>query len=432
MRRTVCVLAMLVALGLAAFGQAPAAASGWAGRWDGQLDLAQGQMPFSVRIVDAGALLDLPGAQLYGYPSAGARLSADSLELSFAFGGGMMVLSGALVSGSVDGSFRQGDGPDAPGGAFSMARSPAQPDPATARAITAPDGARLEGTLLEPATGATAPARPPLVILHAGLGAADRDGNNYNVPGRNDALRLLAEELRARGVATYRYDKRGSGVSSWLVKREQDLSIEAWIHDMAAAAKELSSSGRYSGVWLLGLNDGAVVAVAAANECVADGTQVAGTIVACASADGTLDAFRKAVRQAPDDQRAAGEAIIDALLAGHQVETPSGYYAAAFRPSFQPYLIEAFRRDIETELARWNGPCLLVQGDMDMQATLADFIALGAARPGATSIIVPRMNHVLKDVSQDVEENRAAFSDPSYRVSSALVDAIAEFVTPLP
>jgi len=422
----------MATIGAAAFGQAPTAASGWEGRWEGQLDLAEGQMPFSVRIVDAGALIDLPGAQLYGYPSAAARLSADSVELSFAFGGGMMLLSGSLVSGRVDGAFRQGDGPDAPGGTFSMVRSETQPDQATARAMTAPDGARLAGTLLEPAGGVPSATRPPLVILHAGLGAADRDGNNYNVPGKNDALRLLAEELLARGVATYRYDKRGSGASSWLVKREQDLSLEAWIDDMAAAAKELSSSGRYSGVWFLGLNDGAVVAVAAANECVAAGTKVAGTIVACASADGTLDAFRKAVQRAPDDQRAAGEAIIDALLAGHQVETPSGYYAAAFRPSFQPYLIEAFRRDIETELARWNGPCLLVQGDMDMQATLADFIALGAARPGATSIIVPRMNHVLKDVSQDVEENHAAFSDPSYRVSSVLVDAIAGFVAVSP
>lgn len=374
-------------------------------------------------------MLDLPSAQLYGYPSAAAQVSGDSVALSFAFGGGMMNFSGLSANGRVEGSFRQGDGPDAPGGTFFMARSATQPDASALHEFTAPDGAVLAGTLLVPAGAVAAAARPPLVILHAGLGAADRDGNNYNVPGKNDALRLLAEELLARGIATYRYDKRGAGESSWLVRREEDMSLEAWIQDMAAAARQLSASGRYSGVWLLGLNDGALVAVAAANECVAAGTNVAGTIVTCASADSTLDSFRKAVRQAPDDQRVEGEAIIATLIAGHRVDSPSGYYAAAFRPSFQPYLIEAFRRDIKAELALWNGPCLVVQGDMDMQATLADFMALGAARPSAMTIIVPRMNHVLKDVSQDVEENHAAFSDPSYRVSTILVEAVAEFAS---
>lgn len=416
-------------IGLPASAQSSGAAPAWLGRWNGELALAQGKMPFSLRMVEEGALLDLPGAQLYGYPSAASSVEGGALRLSFAFGGGMMHFSGTANNGRVEGSFVQGEAADAPGGTFFMERSSVQADAATSYAVRAADGAILSGTLLEPAAGAAGAEKPPLLILHAGLGAADRDGNNYNVPGKNDALRLLAEDLLAKGVATYRYDKRGSGASTWLSRREEDLSLESWIRDLSAAARELSDSDRYSGVWLLGLNDGALVAVAAANGCSAAGTRVSGAIVACASADGTLDAFREAVARSPAEERAEGEAIIAALLDGHLVESPSSYYAAAFRPSFQPYLIEAFRRDIETELSRWHGPCLLVQGDMDMQATLGDFIALQSARPGATTIIVPRMNHLLKDVSQDVEENRASFSDPGYRVSALLVDEIVGFVS---
>ena len=141
-----------------------------------------------------------------------------------------------------------------------------------------------------------------------------------------------------------------------------------------------------------------------------------------------MDAYRKAVSRAPDDEKSEGEAIIAALLAGRRVDAPSDFYAAAFRPGFQPYLIEAFRRDLRTELARYAGPCLLVQGNMDMQATLADLLALRAARPDALAAMPARMNHVLKDVSQDVEDNRAAFADPSYPVSAELVDDIAAFV----
>ena len=151
--------------------------------------------------------------------------------------------------------------------------------------------------------------------------------------------------------------------------------------------------------------------------------------MACASADGVLDAFSKAVARAPEDQRGAGEAIIASLVAGRRVERLPEFYTAAFRPSIQPYLMEAFRRDIETESAAFSGPCLLVQGNMDMQVTLVDFLALQAARPDASTLMPRRMNHVLKDVSNDVEENMASFSEPGYPVSLEFVDGLVDFVT---
>ncbi|PKL09562.1 MAG: hypothetical protein CVV51_03205 [Spirochaetae bacterium HGW-Spirochaetae-7] len=400
----------------------------WEGRWEGSLELADGRMPFGLSIVEGGALLDLPGAELFAYPSVLAQASPDAIRLSFAFGAGAMTMIGTLSLGRVDGQFRQGSGDDAPGGTFSMQRAAVQPDPKATFRFAGHDGVALSGSLLVPADGEAGRSKPPLVIMHAGLGAADRDGNNYNMPGRNDSLRLLAEALAARGVATYRYDKRGAGVSSWLVPTEDDQSIEAWIEDLEAASTALSGTGRWSGVWLLGLNDGAIVAAAAANGLSRAGRPVAGIVVACASADGPLDAFMKAVAAAPEIIRAEGDAIIAGLLAGRRVESMSAFYSGAFRPGIQPYLIEAFKRDLEPELSMLSVPALIAQGDMDMQVTLADFVALGTARPDALTVIVPRMNHLLKDVSQDVEENMASFSDPSYPVSAIFADAVAEFV----
>lgn len=414
----------LAAMALSAFAQAPAAGSGasyWLGRWDGRLEIGEGGVPFSVRVVDGGALLDLPGEELYGYPSASAEASANGVWLAFRFGGGLLELAGRLDGGRVAGAFTQGKA----GGAFSMGRSAEPPAPGVELAVRGADGAALYGTLLRPAgTG-----RPPLAILHAGLGAADRDGDNYNARGRHRALRALAEALAERGVASYRYDKRGSGASSWLVPGEEDQSYEAWIADLAAIAAGFARSGEYSGVWLLGLNDGAAIAAAAANALGAAGSPVAGLVVACASADGVRDAYAKAVARAPEGLRAEGEALVASLSAGHIVDPVSSYYADAFRPSLQPYLIEAFARDLETELAAYEGPCLLVQGNMDMQATLADLLALRAARPDALVAMPARMNHVLKDVSQDVDDNRAAFADPSYPVSAELVDVITGFIS---
>lgn len=417
----------ILAFAAASFGQG---ADRRLGSWSGTLEFSDGRAPVNLRIVEGGALLDLPDAELYGLPSRSAEREGQSLSLVFYLGSDELTLRLGAVG--PDSSVMGGEcsylvGTGSADASFSMKRVDAATAASTAAsepyAAKGYDGAALPGELIVPA----GVARPPLVILHAGLGVADRDGNTYMMPGRHDALGQLAEALRARGIASYRYDKRGAGEAAWLFATEEDRSIEAWIRDLEAIASGFRESGYYSGVWLFGLNDGAVVAAAAANGLSA-GTPPAGLIVACASAEGQLDAYRKAVSRAPDDEKSEGEAIIAALLAGRRVDAPSDFYAAAFRPGFQPYLIEAFRRDLRTELARYAGPCLLVQGNMDMQATLADLLALRAARPDALAAMPARMNHVLKDVSQDVEDNRAAFADPSYPVSAELVDDIAAFV----
>lgn len=410
-KHSVLSLALLVAAWGVAHSQ-----EAWYGRWEGSLSLAGGDMPFGLTVAEGGALLDLPTQDLYGYPTAFARTGDSGIELAWLFGGGQFLMSGSLRDGRVEGRFGQGQA----NGPFFMIRSSFQRDGLSSLSFPASRGARLSGTLVLPA-GAS---RPPLVILHAGLGAADRDGNNYNLAGRNDALKQLAEALARVGVASYRYDKRGAGLSTWLVPDEASLSFEAWVDDLAACADWLSRDARFSGVWLLGLNDGATVAAAAANRSPAE----RGLVVACASADGTLDALRDAVSTAPEASRAEGEAALAQLIAGRRVASVSAFYADALRPSLQPYLIEAFRYDIERELAAYRGPVLIIQGDRDMQATIQDFNALRAAAPAAQSAVIPYMNHVLKDVPAEVDENTRAFGDPAYPVSEELVRVLAAFL----
>ena len=63
----------------------------------------------------------------------------------------------------------------------------------------------LHGTLLYPVDRGPL----PVVLLIAGSGPTDRNGNSVGLPGANNSLMLLAEALAERGIATLRYDKRG-------------------------------------------------------------------------------------------------------------------------------------------------------------------------------------------------------------------------------
>jgi hypothetical protein len=70
------------------------------------------------------------------------------------------------------------------------------------------DGITVYGTYRHPAhAGGSFPA----VLLIAGSGPTDRNGNSPEIAGPVDTLTILADWLSADGVASLRYDKLGSG-----------------------------------------------------------------------------------------------------------------------------------------------------------------------------------------------------------------------------
>lgn len=79
----------------------------------------------------------------------------------------------------------------------------------------------LYGSLLLPRSQTP----PPVVLIIAGSGPTDRDGNNP-ATGRIDILRRLALQLAAQGIASVRYDKRGVAASLAATPDERDLSVE--------------------------------------------------------------------------------------------------------------------------------------------------------------------------------------------------------------
>ncbi|HEX3677326.1 MAG TPA: alpha/beta hydrolase, partial [Sphingomicrobium sp.] len=87
------------------------------------------------------------------------------------------------------------------------------------------------------------------------------------------------------------------------------------------------------------------------------------------------------------------------------------------------------RQDPPKLAASLKMPMLIVQGERDLQVSSSDAKALAAAQPKAKLVLLPKMNHVLKDIdSDDRTANLAAYSDPSLPVDPGLVDAIAKFV----
>jgi pimeloyl-ACP methyl ester carboxylesterase len=124
-------------------------------------------------------------------------------------------------------------------------------------------------------------------------------------------------------------------------------------------------------------------------------------------------------------------AALDTLDRGQHVDVTNMNPAllTLFRPQVQDFLIDMFKRDPAKLAASLKLPLLIVQGGRDMQVSTTDAKNLAAAQPKAKLMLIPAMNHVLKDLaSDDRAANVATYADPSLPVDRELVDAVVAFV----
>lgn len=280
----------------------------------------------------------------------------------------------------------------------------------------------LHGTIARPA----AQPRGPAVLIIAGSGPTDRNGNG---PGPNPALmtdtyRKLAEGFAAHDILSLRYDKRGIGESRDLVTREDDLVFDTFVSDAVTALHSLQERSDVSSVVIAGHSEGGLIALAAAARA-----PVAGIVLLATPGRTYLTLLRAQLKgRLPPNLDARANAILDSLAAGKRVDDPPQQLAAFFRPSVQPFLISIGNFDPAAALAQSKVPALVVHADRDLQVSAADFDALRAARKGVQTLTLSEANHTLKTSPADRDGNLALYRNPSAPLDPALMPALVAFV----
>ncbi len=281
---------------------------------------------------------------------------------------------------------------------------------------------RLRGTLTDAGAGA------PSVLIIPGSGPTDRDGNNP-LGVKASPYRLLAEALAERGITSVRIDKRGMFGSAGAVADANAVTIADYAADTRSWMKAIRERIGAECIWLLGHSEGGLVALAAAKA--ADG--ICGLILVAAPGRPVGVTLREQLRSNPANAPVLDQALaaIAALEAGKRVDTADMHpgLMPLFAPQVQGMMISLLSYDPAKLLAGYRGPTLVVQGERDLQVGLQDAQALANARPGTKLALIPKANHVLKEVaSDDRSANLATYSDPALPLAAGVAEAISDFV----
>ena len=280
------------------------------------------------------------------------------------------------------------------------------------------DGVDLFGTLTMPNSEDV----KTICVIVPGSGPTDRDGNSA-LGLQADTYKQLAEALSEKGIAGFRYDKRGVGKSIVEGLKEEDILFETNIQDLKSIIRNLKGMNKFEKIFLIGHSEGSLVSILCAKE-----EKVDGIISIAGVGKNAGDLFINQIEmQLAKPIVNEAKKIIKTLKKGKQVKEVPTMLQSLFRDSAQPYLISWFKYEPRKEIASLKIPVLVLHGDIDHQVAIENAKLLASAKKNTKLSIIKNMTHMIKEVENEKDELKTYF-DNSYSIPKALIDEIVEFV----
>lgn len=268
-------------------------------------------------------------------------------------------------------------------------------------------------------------AGSPLGLIIPGSGPTDQNGNSRLGIVAN-TYGLLADGLEEEGISTLRIDKRGL-FSSAAAGDPNEVSVDIYAEDYRNWAAKMSEDTGRDCLYLLGHSEGGLMALAAA---AGDSAHICGLVLLAAPGRTMGDVLREQFRANPANEPIMDDAIrvIETLEAGDKIDVTGMHPALSrlFVADVQDFLISLFSVDPAELLEGLDIPVLILQGDRDVQISVADAERL--AEHGGELAILPTVNHVLKVSPEDLAGNYATYTNPDLPLAETVVPTIAAFM----
>jgi pimeloyl-ACP methyl ester carboxylesterase len=265
--------------------------------------------------------------------------------------------------------------------------------------------------------------KSPLVLIIAGSGPTDRNGNS-TMGLETNCYKLLSEALASNGISSLRYDKRGVGQSAMAMVSESDLRFETYSNDAAEWVTMMKNDKRFSRIIIAGHSEGSLLGMLAAQQTEAS------AYISIAGAGKPADILlqEQLRNQLPFNLILESNTILDSLKMGKTVTNVNPVLLSLYRPSVQPYMISWIKYDPAKEIQKLHIPVLIIQGSTDIQVSTDDAKLLSEAKPDAKLSIIKNMNHILKVCDSYDEKNKAQYKMPDLPLDKELIELITDFI----
>lgn len=262
-----------------------------------------------------------------------------------------------------------------------------------------------------------------LVILIAGSGPTDRDGNQKGLT--NNSLKYLSEELAKNDIAVFSYDKRIISQMKTGTVNEATLTFDDFITDATSILSFFKNQKKYNKIIIAGHSEGSLIGMIAAND-------KADAFISFAGAGRTIDAVlvEQIAKQAPFLKDEV-QKNLDILKSGKTFELKNPMLASLFRESIQPYMISWIKYNPQIEITKLQIPVLIINGTKDLQVAVPEAELLKKAKPEAELVLIENMNHIFKEIKGDDSENMKSYSNPDLPIIPKLTSTIITFVKSL-
>lgn len=285
--------------------------------------------------------------------------------------------------------------------------------------------ANLSGTLAVPNNISV---KMPVVLIIAGTGPVDRNGNSEKLNVKADTYKLLAEALAKAGIASLRYDKRMVGESRTQTQKEDNLRFDDYVDDAIAMINMLKADKRFSKIIVLGHADGSLVGILAA----ADTEDATDAFISAEGLGRRADVLLKEQMKSKPGYMSDGfNKILDSLKIGSIQKKVDISLYPYIRPSIQTYLMSWLRFDPTDEIKKLKIPVLIIQGTTDLQIPVIEGDKLKHVRSSYTYAVMRGMNYVFRDAPADKDKNEATYTQPQLPLKPEFVSTIVDFINDL-
>lgn len=265
-----------------------------------------------------------------------------------------------------------------------------------------------------------------LVIIIAGSGPTDRDGNIAG--SKNNSLKYLSDELVKNNIATFRFDKRTLTIFKQPGFKEENIRFEDFVQDVEQIVALFNNDSRFDKIILAGHSKGSLLAMLAINKGAA-----VDAMISIAGAGQSIDQLiiKQISAQQPFFQEPVTQAFEQLKTQGF-VTDYHPMLESIFRKSVQPFMLSWMQYDPQVEIASVTVPVIILNGTEDIQTDESEARRLHQAKSDALFFLIENMNHVLKEVIPgDTMDNGRAYSEPNRPVVPELIEKIVYFIEDL-